>query len=87
MWTADGSIAYKALLQLQYYLILKKNQAKLVIEFFEVCQKQKPQVLLNGNRLSEEIVAVRDHYWSLVGRCNQPRNRRVHFDHAETGHS
>lgn len=76
VWQATNDVAADALRALAPYLLLKRRQAELALEFTALIKQQNP----GRTMLSPEQEAERERLWSAVGSLNSPRNRRIHFD-------
>jgi hypothetical protein len=76
-WQIQNRKAAESLKLLLPYLRLKQEQARLVLEFLELCAEQRSREMKLG--ITPEVVEKRREYWEHVTRLNAPRNRRVHF--------
>jgi hypothetical protein len=76
-WTVTSNVAGDVAQQLLPYLHLKKEQAKILIEFVTLIESQRHRCM--KNRISPEIEATRCKLWTALVKLNKPRNQRVHF--------
>ena len=73
VWQVSDRHARRVLEALLPYLIIKKRQAELVIEFVGICERQREEmgrVPKPRYHLTPAMLALREHYWAEVGRLN-----------------
>lgn len=82
-WSAWGQQAAAALRQIRPYLLVKGEQADLVVELAELIALQFAEVKATTKppyKIPSDMLAERTRLWRDVAALNEPRNRRVHLD-------
>lgn len=85
IWQATDKKAKQAIEAIYPYLLVKKEQARLVLEFINLCDRQWEIIKttqIPPYQVTPEMESERRYYWEEVTKLNQPRNRRIH--HLET---
>lgn len=81
-WQASGKKAKVVLIAIAPYLLVKQEQAHLGIEFQELMERQRKEMLKIQKppyHITPEMLIERNRLWEAVTRLNNPKNRRVHF--------
>ena len=81
-WCVSNKLAKKTLRAILPYLVTKRGQAGLVLEFISTCERQWKEVKrtqVPTYRIPPEMVAVRNNFYERVTALNSPRNRRVNL--------
>lgn len=77
IWQTMGAKAREPLTRLLPYLILKREQARLALEFLDLVESQRST--FKGVPLSGQYETERRRLYEAITHLNSPRNRRVHF--------
>lgn len=81
-WQATNQKTKACLMAVRKYLISKRGQADLTLEFISLCDRQWREVKrtqIPPYRITAAMQKERERLWLAVTRLNSPRNRRVHF--------
>ncbi len=73
VWRVSDRQAHSVLTALMPYLIVKKKQARLVIDFIDVCQRQREEMKLTQKppfHVTPAMFDVRMDYWQQVSNLN-----------------
>jgi hypothetical protein len=76
VWQTSDKQAREILLVLQPYLMAKKRQAELVIDFVNICDTQWKLIKSTQKapyHISSEMLALREHYWEQVAELNSTK--------------
>lgn len=78
IWQATAGDARKPLLAVLPFLILKKTQAELAVQFLALMEYQNTGRFM-GRPLPEDQALQREELYQQITARNAPKNRRVHF--------
>lgn len=89
VWRVTDRQARDVLATLMPYLIVKKKQAQLVIDFIDVCQRQREEMKITQKppyRVTPAMFDVRMDYWQQVGDLNASASTETSMTAMATPH-
>jgi hypothetical protein len=88
VWQVSDKHTRDVLVALLPFLLAKKRQAELVIEFIDLCDRQWREMKQTQKvpyHVTDEMLALREDYWKQVSDLNSLANRKLNFN-AVTAH-